>query len=369
VHILIDYRPALRERTGVGEYAHQLALALSGLLAQNDRLTLFSSSWKDRLAGDVVPGARVVDARVPVSLLNLAWHRLEWPPVERLAGQADVVHSLHPLLMPARHAAQVVTIHDLHFLDAPENTAAEIRRDYVSLTRAHASRADAVITVSEHTAARVRSELSVSRDAIAVCPSGAPAWRRAEPYAQNGPILFMGTIEPRKNIGTLLEAYQALLRMRPDAPNLVLAGKVSPAAQAEMEKIGQAPLAGRVRHLGYVSGPDRERLYREAAMFVLPSLDEGFGLPVLEAMTVGIPVVASNRGAIPEVAGDAALLIDPGDAAGFAAAMDRVLGDQPLARRLIAEGAKRSQRYTWKSSATRLLEAYASALERRRARA
>jgi glycosyltransferase involved in cell wall biosynthesis len=86
-------------------------------------------------------------------------------------------------------------------------------------------------------------------------------------------------------------------------------------------------------------------------------------------MTVGIPVVASNRGAIPEVAGDAALLIDPGDAAGFAAAMDRVLGDQPLARRLIAEGAKRSQRYTWKSSATRLLEAYASALERRRARA
>jgi alpha-1,3-rhamnosyl/mannosyltransferase len=136
-----------------------------------------------------------------------------------------------------------------------------------------------------------------------------------------------------------------------------------------METLGQAPLAGRVRHLGYVSGADRERLYRDASMFVLPSLDEGFGLPVLEAMTVGIPVVASNRGAIPEVAGDAALLIDPGDAAGFAAAMDRILGDASLAGRMIAEGARRSKRYTWKSSAARLLEAYGSALDRRRARA
>jgi glycosyltransferase involved in cell wall biosynthesis len=369
VHILIDYRPALRERTGVGEYAHQLALALAGLLQENDHLTLFSSSWKDRLRADVVPGAQVVDARVPVSLLNLAWHRLEWPPIEQLAGAADVVHSMHPLLMPARRAAQVVTIHDLHFLDAPENTTAEIRRDYVSLTAAHTSRADAVITVSDYTAERVRSELSVSRDAIAVCPSGAPNWPRAEPYARNGPILFMGTIEPRKNVGTLVNAYRELLRMRPDAPNLVLAGKVSPAAQADIGSIGDPRLAGRVRHLGYVSSADRERLYREASMFVLPSLDEGFGLPVLEAMTVGVPVVASNRGAIPEVAGDAALLVDPGDVAGFAAAMDRVLADASVAQRLIAEGLRRSLRYTWRSSAARLLEAYASAIERRRSRA
>ena len=369
VHILIDYRPALRERTGVGEYAHQLASALVGLLPENDRLTLFSSSWKDRLRADVVSGAHVVDARVPVSLLNLAWHRLEWPPIEQLAGDVDVVHSMHPLLMPARRAAQVVTIHDLHFLDAPENTTAEIRRDYVSLTAAHASRADAVIAVSEYTAARVRSELGVSRDAIAVCPSGAPSWARAEPYAHNGPILFMGTIEPRKNVGTLVKAYRELLRVRPDAPNLVLAGNVSPSAEAEIASIGDSPLNGRVRHLGYVSGKDRERLYQEASMFVLPSLDEGFGLPVLEAMTVGIPVVASNRGALPEVAGDAALFVEPSDVAGFAAAMDKVLADPAVAQRLIADGHRRSLRYTWKSSAARLLEAYASALERRRSRA
>jgi glycosyltransferase involved in cell wall biosynthesis len=299
----------------------------------------------------------------------LAWHRVEWPPIEWLASDVDIAHSMHPLLMPASRAAQVVTIYDLHFLDAPENTAAEIRRDYGTLTRPHASRADAVITISEHTAARIRSELGVSRDVIAVCPPGAPSWPHRDRYEPSGPILFLGTIEPRKNIGALLKAYAELLRTNPDAPGLVLAGKVAPACQAEMDTINRSPLAGHVRHLGYVGGDDRQQLYREASMFVLPSLDEGFGMPVLEAMTVGVPVIASNRGAIPEVVGDAAILVDPGDAAGFAAAMRRILEERSLAPRLIADGLRRSLRFTWKASATRLREAYASAAERRRTRA
>ncbi|TAK14879.1 MAG: glycosyltransferase family 1 protein, partial [Acidobacteria bacterium] len=148
---LVDYRPALRTRTGVGEYVHELARALvaTGDTAR-DPLFLFSSSRADRLAPDVVPGATVIDRRWPVRLLNYAWHRWEWPPIESLAGVSiDVAQSLHPLLMPARQAAQVVTIHDLDFLDHPERTSGEIRRDYGRLARAHAARADRVITVSE----------------------------------------------------------------------------------------------------------------------------------------------------------------------------------------------------------------------------
>src|SRR5512145_1238155 len=122
----MDYRPALRQRTGVGEYAHRLASALVGRLPATDELVLFSSSWKDRLTPGIVPGATVVDSRVPVKVLNYAWHRLEWPPVEWLAGSVDVAHALHPLMIPARNAAQVVTIYDLYFLDHPEGTAAEI---------------------------------------------------------------------------------------------------------------------------------------------------------------------------------------------------------------------------------------------------
>ena len=112
LRFLLDYRPALRERTGAGEYVHEMATALARRLTPPDTLTLFSSSWKDRLGPGRVPGARVVDVRVPVRVLNTAWHRFGWPPVERCAGPVDVAHSFHPLLIPASRAKQVVTIHD-----------------------------------------------------------------------------------------------------------------------------------------------------------------------------------------------------------------------------------------------------------------
>jgi hypothetical protein len=143
LRILLDYRPALRERTGVGEYVHEIAAAVGRGLLPADELVLFSSSWKDRLGGTAPPGRRV-DARVPVRLLNALWHRLEAPAVERFAGAIDVAHSFHPLLIPSRagpsRAARIVTVHDLDFLDHPERTRREIRRDYPALAADHARR-------------------------------------------------------------------------------------------------------------------------------------------------------------------------------------------------------------------------------------
>src|SRR5262249_10143407 len=208
----------LRERTGVGEYAHQLAAALTRLLRPGDELTLFSSSWKDRLPAERVPRARVVDARVPVRILNAAWHRLGWPPVERFAGAVHVAPSMRALLIPARRAARIVTVHDLDFLDHPERTRAEIRRDYAPLAGAHARRADAVIAVSRFTAAEVERRFAVPRDRIFVASSGAPSWTPRAQQAPRGPILFMGTLEPRKNVGTLLDPYPLLLHRVPHAP-------------------------------------------------------------------------------------------------------------------------------------------------------
>ncbi len=136
MRVLIDYRPALRERSGVGEYTHELVRALLAAYPparpeNGFELSLFSSSWKDRLVpAPELAGATIVDRQIPVRLLNLAWHRLGWPPAEALAGgEYDVTHSLHPLLMPSRAAAQVITIHDLSFLTHPDRTRAEIRRD------------------------------------------------------------------------------------------------------------------------------------------------------------------------------------------------------------------------------------------------
>src|SRR3989304_10177864 len=152
VRILLDYRPALRNRTGVGEYVHRLAVSLAAsALSASDRLTLFSSSLTARLPASPVPGADHIDLQVPVRVLNLLWHRLEWPPAEWFAGPVDVTHSMHPLLMPARRAVRFVTIHDLYFLDRAGDTTAEIRRDYATLAASHARRADRVVVVSNYT--------------------------------------------------------------------------------------------------------------------------------------------------------------------------------------------------------------------------
>ncbi len=368
MRILIDYRPALRQRTGVGEYAHELAAALAGHLQPPDALTLFSSSWKDRLEPGAIPDVAIVDARVPVTLLNLAWHRLEWPPIESFAGAIDVAHSMHPLLMPARRAAQVVTIYDLYFLDQPDDTAAEIRRDYPLLAGAHARRADAIVTISKYTAAKIQATFGVPLERIAICPPGAPDWPPLPAPRATGPILFVGTIEPRKNVAGLLRAYEALVARKADAPDLMLAGKVAPACEPLVAAIAASPVAPRVRLVGYVNGADRERIYREASMLVVPSFDEGFGMTAVEAMSIGLPVIAANRGALPEVVGDAGLLIDPDDPAAIAEAMLTVLAGEGCARERSARGVARARQFSWRTSAGRLADTYAAALERRRAR-
>jgi glycosyltransferase involved in cell wall biosynthesis len=365
VRILIDYRPALRQRTGVGHYVHGLATALAARLPGADSIALFSSSWKDRLPPAVVPGAAQIDARVPVRLLNFAWHRLEWPPVDLFAGPADIVQSMHPLMIPAAAGARFITIHDLYFLDRPEHTSSEIRRDYPRLAADHARRADGIIVNSEYTRGQIIERLHVAPEKVTVCSPGHPDWpRRADPPPA-GPILFLGTLEPRKNLHRLLEAYAVLVERRPDIPDLVLAGALgAPSRDLFSGPVSLAHAIDRVRLTGYVSDEERQRLYAEASMLVLPSLEEGFGIPALEAMTIGLPVVASNRGALPEVVGSAGILVDPDDATALAAAIARVLDEPGLSRRMSDDGAARATSFNWSTSAERLHAAYQSAVER-----
>jgi glycosyltransferase involved in cell wall biosynthesis len=358
LRILLDYRPALRERTGVGEYVHEMAAAIGRRLDPSDELVLFSSSWKDRLAATTPPGRRV-DVRVPVRLLNRLWHRLEAPAIERFTGPVDVVHAAHPLLIPTRGAARLVTVHDLDFLDHPERTAREIRRDYAALAAAHAQRADAVVAVSMFTAGEVERRLDVPRNRIVVASPGAPAWEPRPAPVPRGPILFMGTLEPRKNVGALLHAYARLLEQKADAPELWLAGGATAAAAPWLRAIAEPPLAGRVRHLGYIASERRHDLYGQASMLVLPSHLEGFGIPVLEAMAAGVPTIVSNRGALPEVAGGAAQVVEPDDIDGMAAAMRRYLDDEAAAATAVRDGLARARQYSWDASAATLVEAYA----------
>ena len=374
MRVLIDYRPALRDRTGVGEFVHQLvsALARASSLSPSETdsidISVFSSSWKDRLPDRMVTKlpspVATIDCRIPVRLLNFAWHRIGWPPIESFTKRHfDVVHSPHPLLIPTQSAAQVVTIHDLDFLDHPEHTDAEVHRDYRHLARLHAHRAAHIIVPSRYTAAQVERRLNIPPEAISLCWNGAPDWQPRARSPHDGHILFVGTLTPRKNIGVLLEAYELLVARQLAPPDLILAGTPGEQANAWLAAIERPPLANHVRCTGYLDPAALKEAYACARVLVLPSLDEGFGLPALEAMTIGVPVVVANRGALPEVVGDAGLLVDPTDPVALADAIERILGNPRLASLCVRRGFERALAYSWDESAKALIEAYRKAIE------
>lgn len=313
-----------------------------------------------------MPGARIADVKVPVRALVWGWNRLEWPPVEWLAGEHDVVHSQSPMLIPTSFAARVVTIHDLDFLRHADQMPAEIRRDYPQLARSHAARADAIVVSSNYAAAEVAHELGVTPSRVHVCPPGRPDWSAAvaarQAVRRGTDILFMGTLNLRKNVGTLLEAYARLRARVPNAPRLVLAGHTTPASARWEARANEAPLAGHVEITGYVDTARRIELFANACMLVLPSYEEGFGLPVLEAMACGVPVVVSARGSLPEVAGGAAEPIDPDDAEALSAAM-RALLDDRVAESASQRGLLQASQYSWSACAAAARQAYASAME------
>jgi glycosyltransferase involved in cell wall biosynthesis len=371
MRVVVDYRPALRARSGVGEYVHQTVRALA-LQYPGDSLTLFTSSWKDRPEPSLAltgPGTRVSDHRVPVAVLNYAWHRFERPSIEFLTrARYDVAFSPHPLLLPTRDAAQIVMVHDLDFLRHPERTTREIRRDYPRLARTHARRAARVVVPSPYTAREVVDQLGVPEHHVAVCPPGAPEWRHPPGrLAEGGYVLFIGTLEPRKNVAGLLEAYGRLLARRPTLPKLVLAGGAGREAQLWLESTRRPPLSGHVEYIGYVREEDRQRVYAGARVVVLPSHEEGFGMPVLEAMSLGIPVIVSRRGNLPDLVGDAGVIVEPDEVESIVTAMDRVLGDDGFATMLGTRARERALQFDWQRTAHAVRQVFEDAVREREA--
>jgi alpha-1,3-rhamnosyl/mannosyltransferase len=216
----------------------------------------------------------------------------------------------------------------------------------------------------------VERVLGVARDRIHVCPPGAPRWPPRAAAPNDGYVLFLGTLEPRKNVGGLLDAYELLLAgtAQDRVPELVLAGKATDEARPWLERIERPPLAGAVRYVGYVKPEERQALYLGARLLVLPSFEEGFGLPVLEAMSLGVPVVAANRGSLPELVGDAGPLVDPERPDDIANAMALLLTDDAHAATCASRGLARARTYSWARTAQRVYDMYRQAIERRKRR-
>jgi glycosyltransferase involved in cell wall biosynthesis len=371
MHFGLDVRPSLSRPTGVGTYVLGLLDRLPRL-APDDRFTYFSASVKERYpAGNWPANVHLVDRRLPVKALNLSWSRLGWPPLDRLVGATlDLVHSPNPLLVPARRGKRIVTLHDLFFLKHPEMVGGEVRRDFVALVRSHVRQADGVLCVSEYTASEARRLLEVPAEKIAVTPHGVDPIFLEEPEPidvderlrrlglPHGGILYLGSDEKRKNLVTLVMAYLALARRRPGVPPRVLAGPGSQWAQ------GGSRIGPQIRATGYLEREDVRALMSASSMLVLPSLEEGFGLPVVEAMAAGLPVICSAGSALSEVAGDAALLVEPRDANALAHSIERLLDDATLALDLRARGRERCRVFDWDRTAAHTLAFYRKVLGR-----
>lgn len=364
ITIGLDFRPALSRVTGVGRYFQGLVEALTRLDHDNDYI-LFSSSWKERAHQEPRPeNFRLVDRRVPVRVLNALWHRMEAPSLDWLARAAiDVAHSPTPLILPSRRARSIVTICDLFFLDHPEATTREIRRDYAKLVRSHVKRADAIVAISDTTAREVVNKLDVSPERVHVIHAGLDERFLATPNGPNGPngnenyLLTVATLEPRKNLPVLLEAV-SVLRKRGWDGRLRIAGGFGLDTPRVDETIARLGLSGVVEKLGYVDGETLPSLYRGARAVVMPSLWEGFGLPLLEAMASEVPLVASDIAVHHEVAGEAAVFAEPHDANAFADAIEKLEGDEGLRAKLVASGRERVSRFSWDASAHKALKLY-----------
>jgi len=294
---------------------------------------------------------------------NVLRRLLEEPLNILLPKRVELFHGLNQRLPRYRFRHEVATFHDL-FVITGEYSTVEFRRRFAALARDAAARSDHVVAVSRHTAGQVESLLGVERSRITVVHHGVdpipefPAddlasFRRR--YGIEPPfLLHVGAVQVRKNIGRLVEAFESL----DPHLHLVLAGSNGYRASEICARIAKSPARRRIHLLGYVLQPVVERLYRTATALAFPSLDEGFGLPVLEAMSAGLPVVTSNRSALAEVSSGAALLVDPADTAAIAAALRRVVEDSGLRSELISKGVARAARFRWTRAAGETLDVY-----------
>lgn len=368
--VALDVRPALSRPTGVGVYIGALAEALPRLEPKS-HFTLFTSSlrerWSKAPSGENVD---VVDLPIPVRVLNFTWNRLSWPAIEDLCGREfDLVHSPHALLTPARRARRIITIHDLFFFKYPEMTEAEIRRDYAPLVQHNASQADGILCPSEHTAREVEALLRIPRDKICVTPYAVDQAFKVSPTPgeveallerlglARGGILYVGSEEKRKNLPRLVEAYRTLAERISDPPPLVMVGP------GESFDSGAGAPGPRIVSTGYLATREIRALMSASQCLVLVSLDEGFGLPVVEAMTAGLPVVCSRGSSLEEMAGPAAELVDdPTDEESIVEGLSRVLEDPERASELRSAGLERSHRFDWDRTAAMTLAFYRKVL-------
>ncbi len=367
MRIGIDATPLLGTRTGIGTYTAALLTALARSDSPEE-LVATAFTWRGRhdLSAALPPGVGQVGRPVPARVLRALWSNGEQPPLEWLTGAVDVFHGTNFVLPPLRRAAGVLTVHDLAYLRFPDTVAPASAR-YRRLVPLGLRRAAVVCTPSRAVADQVIDAYAVPPDRVRVTPLGVdPSWSHAEPpragalAAAGIPgdyLLAVGTLEPRKNLRSLITAYTQLVAAGVQVPALVIVGGSGWGDRLERGVIPPERLV----FTGHLPTDRLRSLVAGARLLVFPSLDEGFGLPPLEALACAVPVLAADLPVTREVLGDQAVFVDARCPAALADGIERALdtpAGTPDTRRAHAA------RFTWQRCAEATYAAYELAVQR-----
>lgn len=354
----------LGQRTGIGEVTEGLIAALA--TRDDVRPVAYALTWRGRddLQRALPPGISAATSRFPARAVRELWGRgASWPTAEHWTGPVDVVHALNYVAPPA-HAPVIVAVHDLTFVRFPELCTPDTLR-YGNLIRRAIARGAIVQTGSEFIADEIRDEFTVEADRVVAIPWGIGAVTGGDAASGAGLaggaryVLALGRVEPRKNLPGLVRAFGVVAAADPEV-RLVIAGPDGWDQGGFDDALGASPCRDRIVRKGYVTAAQRRDLLAGATVFAYPSRYEGFGLPPLEAMAAGIPVVATRAGSLPEILGTGALLVDPLDDDELASALRGLLDDPAARTALVARGRDQVARYDWSTTAARFASLYRS---------
>lgn len=375
MRIAIDYTPAVHQRAGIGRYTRGLVEALIRLDADNQYTLLVLGRAGAHFTRAALP-ANFRLRYVPLSdrWATVLWHRLNLPlPVDLLTGRADLFHG-PSFTLPPSFAPSLLTIHDLSFLHYPQGAHPALLAWLTKAVPRSLIRARHILADSESTRADLIELMGIGPERITVIGAGVDEHFqpvddptildriRAIYDLPDRFILGVSTLEPRKNLTGLIAAFSQLVtaERQPAVTNLhlVIAGGKGWLYDAIFAAAEASPVRERIHFAGFVADEDLPTLYSLADLFAFPTHYEGFGIPVLEAMACGTPVVCANNSSLPEVAGDAALLVEATDTSALTDAMHRLLTDVSLREELIGRGFEQAKRFTWEGAARRLLRVY-----------
>ena len=377
LHIIIDFNPILRHRfSGFWTYGQGL---LGGLCEHPDidRLTLLC--WRDIMeqAGDFParshPKVRLLPTRIRMRRLERWWNMVPWPALQNWAGSFDVYHCMHQMIPPIRDAACVLTVHDLRTYRLPEIYPKSRKGRFERAVR----RADRIITYSDSTRRDLVELLGVQREKVDMSHLATPAgFEPATPRttrqtlgwlstrfgrAVSAYALAVGSPDKRKNIAGAIRGFAQAASSLPEGYCLVLAGKM-PRNEDIDALIHDQGLSGRVLVTGPLDHENFRNIFASAHLLLFLSLYEGFGLPLLESMATGVPVISSSRSSMPEVIGPAGIIVDPLDARAVADEIIHLQIDPQLRQSLIDKGLNRCREFTWQRTAAQTVECYRKAI-------